>query len=461
MGEDSGADGALDGTQDGNLDGNGGDGSADGGDGGDGGQRTVMSVGGNCLAAGVACTSADQCCSLDCTGGTCGASLCVPDGEACTTGGTACCSGGCAAGKCLSLHPPPGGGGDGGVTGDGGDAGGGVTCKTLGNHCATNGDCCSTLCKGGTCVNSSFCAQANDVCTVGTDCCSGVCNGASATIHGTCGAPPAGPANCTVTDGMVCPMSEVGVCGGSCCSRLCAPFAPTGVFICQPATGCHVVGDLCRGDSDCCDGQCTIDSGAKLGICRNVTAADGGNACKPDGDVCKLQTASCNETADCCSGHVTPGPPDRACKPDRLGVPRCAPVDCVAAGTECASSASCCDGAPCVPNAAGKLTCSAMKCIPTTGACTTSADCCPGGVCITEPGAVHGTCNPVTLPHPDGGVPDASPVDGAADAKPDAPPPPPPDAGACALYGQTCATNADCCDGVPCTNGFCIVPPLR
>jgi hypothetical protein len=32
-----------------------------------------------------------------------------------------------------------------------------------------------------------------------------------------------------------------------------------------------------------------------------------------------------------------------------------------------------------------------------------------------------------------------------------------PDA-SCALYGQICTTSADCCNGVPCTNGRCEYP---
>jgi hypothetical protein len=39
--------------------------------------------------------------------------------------------------------------------------------------------------------------------------------------------------------------------------------------------------------------------------------------------------------------------------------------------------------------------------------------------------------------------------------------PPPVDGGnppGCALYGQTCSDNGDCCDGVPCTAGRCRYP---
>jgi hypothetical protein len=33
-----------------------------------------------------------------------------------------------------------------------------------------------------------------------------------------------------------------------------------------------------------------------------------------------------------------------------------------------------------------------------------------------------------------------------------------PDSGSCALYGQQCTVNADCCNGIPCTAGRCISP---
>jgi hypothetical protein len=64
--------------------------------------------------------------------------------------------------------------------------------------------------------------------------------------------------NCGLTDGMLCGgttfsadggvvLTEAGVptCGGACCSRACGPWGPTGIDVCQPASGCHPVGDLC------------------------------------------------------------------------------------------------------------------------------------------------------------------------------------------------------------------------
>jgi hypothetical protein len=199
-----------------------------------------------------------------------------------------------------------------------------------------------------------------------------------------------------MVDGVVCfdganqgdggiQLTDAGIpqCGGSCCSRACAPWGPTGVFICQPASGCRPIGEVCAQDDDCCGGpglpppqsqggpaQCIITPPNVLGVCHNSTG------CKPNGDICKLPTLSCNADQDCCAGNGTKRSP---CKQDILGVPRCANVDCVNAGTECSTSADCCapdggPGIPCVPNPgwtpdAGvpEFVCSATTCIPTQG----------------------------------------------------------------------------------------------
>jgi hypothetical protein len=31
--------------------------------------------------------------------------------------------------------------------------------------------------------------------------------------------------------------------------------------------------------------------------------------------------------------------------------------------------------------------------------------------------------------------------------------------GTCSAYGQACEMTSDCCNGVPCTNGFCLDEP--
>src|SRR5262249_35719321 len=127
------------------------------------------------------------------------------------------------------------------------------TCLTSGNPCAPSGDsgvgggCCSGLCAAGKCaLASSYCTQVGDVCYRPADCCTGVCTIAAGATAGTCA--PLATASCSI-DGTL----STGC--GDCCSRLCAPFASSGVNICQPASGCHVFGDLCRKNSDCCGGE--------------------------------------------------------------------------------------------------------------------------------------------------------------------------------------------------------------
>jgi hypothetical protein len=250
-------------------------------------------------------------------------------------------------------------------------------------------------------------------------------------------------------------MADGGVpsCGGDCCSRLCAPYGPTGVLICQPASGCHVVGDLCTKDGDCC-GSVGLPGGSgkpvvcdkvppnTVGVCRNPMG------CKPDGDICRLATMSCNASCDCCSGNCQN---QDTCHLDNVGVPRCSGATCVPAGGACASAANCCNGLPCVPNPVDGGTppfVCFQGCVPNCGACTINADCCVGETCVVPPGSTSGVCGPC-VPPPDGGT-DAGPDSGPDSGTPDSGP-------VCALYGQGCSANGDCCNGVPCSgaNGPC------
>jgi hypothetical protein len=265
-------------------------------------------------------------------------------------------------------------------------------------------------------------------------------------------------------------------CGGGCCSRACAPFGPTGVLVCQPASGCHVVGDLCTQDSDCCGSAgiggagagnitCTFsgDGGmGGLGVCRNPIS------CKPDGDVCKLKTMSCNASCDCCSGNCETMD---TCKQDNVGVPRCAPATCVPAGGGCASSASCCNHLPCIPNpnagdaggdaGTSRFICGTASCVPTCGGCTNNADCCPGSSCVMQPGSAAGICGPCNgnPPPADGGTSSSSGGSSSGGSSSSSGgPPPPSDAGkVCSLYGQACVSSSDCCNNIPCSGGYCIV----
>ncbi len=434
-----------------------------------------------CKQAGEGCANSTECCTTVCSGGVCGATVCISDNQPCAADAD-CCSGTCA-GTPVNADA----GADAGA-----DAATGKVCQplntaclTAGNACATHDECCSQLCSNGRCsIAPSFCTQTGDTCVNGPSCCSGVCTIAAGATLGTCTLPAApGGTQCLVT-GEVCGAGASGggldggvpTCGGSCCSRACAPWGPTGVWICQPPSGCRPTGEVCQDDSDCCGSAgmpggngsvtCSKAAGATIGRCDN------GNACRAAGSVCKLATSSCNAENNCCAGNVNQDP--TVCQQDLLGIPRCTGVgDCADAGSlvghACATSADCC-GLPCLPNQDpnGSPFICGDSCAPAGAACTTDADCCAGLPCTLEPGSTKGVCG--LIPGTDAGV-DAGPSDGAVIDAPvidapvtDAPvtDAPPPDAGtpdaSCALYGQQCTTSGDCCNGVPCTNGRCYVP---
>jgi hypothetical protein len=183
---------------------------------------------------------------------------------------------------------------------------------------------------------------------------------------------------------------------------------------------------------------------------------------------------SCNSSCDCCSGNCET---QDTCHQDNVGVPRCAAAQCVGAGGACASSANCCNGAPCVPNptpgAAPPYVCYAAACVPACGSCTNNADCCVGTSCIIAQGSTHGVCGPCGAPSSGGDAGPGNYGDGGTGGYGDSGssgydggtpqdsggyvPPPPPDAG-CALYGQLCTTSADCCNHVTCNGGRCLNP---
>jgi hypothetical protein len=255
-----------------------------------------------------------------------------------------------------------------------------------------------------------------------------------------------------------------------------------------------VTGDLCRKDSDCCGGDpnsglpgagnvvCEIDPGKVVGLCRNPTS------CNPQGNVCHYQNYACSISSarsDCCGAT---GASKMGCQLDALGVPRCNGLGtaCQASGDACASAADCCNGMRCIPDSAGALHCGDTICEPSGGNCTINGDCCPGTLCVRPSGSTVGTCN--GSPPGSGG---SSGTGGEAGA-----PATGGTAGSggstggtsaggtggtsaggtggttvgtggtggsttCSEYGQTCASDADCCNAVPCTSGICVTPIVK
>jgi hypothetical protein len=222
------------------------------------------------------------------------------------------------------------------------------------------------------------------------------------------------------------------------------PYGTSGVSVCQRANGCHIDGDLCQRNEDCCGNDQSLPTSGKnvecvrenptdiVGVCRNPMG------CSPDGNVChyKQDTGyACVVSSapnNCCAGVGNSG----VCQLDPLGLPRCGGGACKPGGDTCAFSGDCCNGVPCVPDSTGQLRCAIGRdgggpvCIPSGGGCTVTADCCAGSICHLPPGSTSGTCAP--------------------------PPPPPtwdagvPDGGVCALYGQACEKASDCCNNIPC-----------
>ncbi len=419
-----------------------------------------------CAPATAACAGNTDCCSGACVAGHCGGTACLTIGAACPVAGNVCCTGNCSGGKCASISP-------------------GASCVTADNTCTSNTQCCSGLCgPDGRCsLGSSYCIQTGDICYHANDCCGGICSApnaqpVSATNPGVCSQPSSGATNCTAVDGTLCPGGNC----GQCCSRLCAPYGPTGVNICQPAQGCRVEGDLCRTAADCCGGPATgglgdgevtcsnATNGAAVGVCL-TPLPDGGGVCVPEGDVCHYNASNymcatvSSARSDCCGPQT---PKFDACVLDPFGVPRCnaytgvkgGGIGCVAAGSGCAPATDCCNGNPCVLGSGGMLQCAATACQTSGQTCTTNADCCSGLPCVSLPGSIGGTCTPVAPPPPppsDGGT--TIGPDGGITTGPDGGSGYAPDGGySCSLYGQQCSATSLCCGSVPCTNGKCLYP---
>lgn len=400
----------------------------------------------SCSGEGSSCKVSTDCCNMKCDTATlkCKTGTCIADNQTCTDSAD-CCGQSCVGGVCKPLNN---------------------VCLTAGNPCevtaavdGSNNNCCSGLCAGGKCVlGSSFCIQPGDACSRNTDCCGGWCSKASASdILGVCQNIDTTSAGNCKHDGELC-----GDECGECCSRSCAPWALTGVHVCQPGLGCKILNSLCVDTKQCCGGDTgdvtcvpSTTSGVSVGVCRQNTSNQViGGVCGgwQNNDGVVDSTSSCSNAEHDCTCAVTPK--WKCCHLDSLGVPRCMgsgtcgvfsgadPNCCIPAGEKCSMSNECCNFTPCVPDDQGVLRCMPPKdggptCVEQGETCTATADCCTGLVCNLVPGQEFGagTCGPpVVYPPGDGGTP----VDAGVPA--------------CALYGQTCTDTIKCCNNVPCTN---------
>ncbi len=332
-----------------------------------------------CLANGATCVAPADCCSTECTGGTCGpATACAAVGSHCADD-DGCCSRNC-------------------VGSGGGDCGGA-------------GDC--------VCAPRAACTASGAACTDDDECCNGLCDRPGGAADGTCASIGA-----CMTAGEPCGTEGL---SGSCCSTVCLDTEGEGMGRCQYLGGCRVQDELCRTSAECCSGVCeergTTADGRPIMRCANAgsclpageVCGEGGassnccpngggdTGCEPTGtgfrrcfggtSGCTIPSHTCTTTEDCCVetfSHIM-------CQPDRTGEMVC----CLSDGEECAFGDVCCSGI-CAPDPSdGVLRCGAM-CVADGGACTTAADCCgcgciagaSGRVCTSDPAL----CAPCTGP---------------------------------------------------------------
>lgn len=315
------------------------------------GQKCVESL---CATSGEKCESPAQCCSNRCEGGFCrSGGACLPAGEDCSGGGaSACCSGTCQKAsdgveRCVS----------------------GGRCRSEGEVCAKDGDCCNHQCDNGFCLVLKECDVAGEACDNGKDCCSGVC----------------------ADDG-------------------------SGYHSCVFLGGCRPYGELCRKDADCCNNPASADPGVCNLITETIGRCENPQGCAPAGELCG---AGYHDCCPCAIPQSSPGCPnekgDLFCQETIFGVSRCFSDDCVVEGGSCKDDTDCCGGVCtggacdpglacradlepcampdqcccgiCAPDQAGLLVCCpGGSCIPEEQPCTTDADCCEGncsraGIC--------------------------------------------------------------------------------
>jgi hypothetical protein len=302
-----------------------------------------------------------------------------------------------------------------------------VSCRLVGEACEAHNDCCSYACFGeGTafkfCHYLGGCRPYGELCRVAKDCCS---SAEPCSTHD--------PGTCVLFDG-----KEVGRCeliqGPKQAGEICDDrFEGThdccgGDEFCQPSvlgiercmgegfTDCIPDGDPCATSDQCCSGLCAPDQNGDL-------------VCNPGETPCTLDGQPCTTNDECCSGN---------CNSDNL----CGPDACVPNGEACTSDAECCSGI-CDPDT---NTCTEQTCADPGEACTTTDDCCSGhcvnGTCVAclpdgetctaDSDCCSGYCNPGTMTCEEDVSPCAGPL-------------------------QACGTTDDCCAGLECINGICVV----
>ncbi|WP_434042573.1 MULTISPECIES: hypothetical protein [Sorangium] len=192
---------------------------------------------------------------------------------------------------------------------------------------------------------------------------------------------------------------EVCSSNADCCSNLCADGGD-GVLVCVAQGACDPVGEACSGPSQCCSNAC-IEIAPGAAFCQSI------GGCKPIGELC-------TDDAQCCTEN---------CQTEPNGVKKCGqPPNCRPPGEICDESfGECCPGVPqgkllCFAGSFGVLRCQEPCCALAEAACESDDDCCSR------------RCN-VDTGRCENGF-------------------------ACKIYSEACEADADCCSGI-CSSGQC------
>jgi hypothetical protein len=341
-------------------------------------------------------------------------------------------------------------------------------CRSIGNSCLQNGDCCTNYC-----ATQSRTRRLCE-CPPGTVNCHNVCVDPATAFQ-------SDPANCGGCD-IVCPRTtcQIGVCAQGSCGL--APDPNALGASCNDGDGC-TLNDVCQADGSCAGAPvvcAAIDQCHDAGVCNPATGVCS-NPAKANGAPCNDGNA-CTQSDSCQNGVCTSGAPMVCTASDQChdaGVCDAQTGQCTnppkADGAACDDGDACtqtdiCQGGVCIGT--NPVGCPALDqchdvgtCDPTTGQCTNppkadGAACGDGDPCTTNNTCQGGVCSggePVVCPAPDE-CHDAGTCDPSTGQCT-----PPEKANGSACSGGTCC-NGNCCpSGSFCcgngANGGCCAAP--